>query len=135
MHVGIPPHPPPQGAELPWDQAPPRDQAPPCQQTATVAEGTHPTGMHSCDNFLLYLHHMILLNVKLNAMTGLQFEVVDFTDIDFISNGTPKRKLAILWKVWEKLHYKLKIEKVDANMCLAKFYMNPISQEAPEFHY
>ena len=71
VHTGIPPrsrypleqtppqsthtpgtrHPP--GPEAPWDQAPPcQDQAPPGpgtpQQTATVADGMHPTGMHSC---------------------------------------------------------------------------------------
>ena len=54
-------HPPWDQAPLPWDQAPPRpgpqpgsrhppqDQAPPPpHETATVADGTHPTGMHSC---------------------------------------------------------------------------------------
>ena len=49
------PHPP--GSRLPRtrhtcrDQAPSLDQAlppPPPQQTATVADGTHPTGMHYC---------------------------------------------------------------------------------------
>ena len=43
VHAGLPPpqsrHPP--GAD------PPRSRPPP-QQTATVADGTHPTGMHSC---------------------------------------------------------------------------------------
>ena len=39
----------PTGAQipLPRDKAPPRGQTPP-QQTATVADSTHPTGMHSC---------------------------------------------------------------------------------------
>ena len=35
----------------------PPDQAPPPQQTTTVADGTHPTGMHSClfnDLILIY---------------------------------------------------------------------------------
>ena len=50
-------HPPGSGnppEQTPWDQAPPweqtpRNQAPPSpQQTATVADGTHPTGMHFC---------------------------------------------------------------------------------------
>ena len=54
VHAGIP-HPP--GTRHPRDQTPPpQDQVPPsgpgtpspCQQTATVADGTHPTGMHSC---------------------------------------------------------------------------------------
>ena len=31
----------------------PPDQVPPPQQTATVADGTHPTGMHSCLTILL----------------------------------------------------------------------------------
>ena len=31
----------------PPEQAPPREQTPP-QQTASIADGTHPTGMHSC---------------------------------------------------------------------------------------
>ena len=42
LHAGTPPGP---GTPPPWDQAPPPT---PLQQTATVADGTHPTGMHSC---------------------------------------------------------------------------------------
>ena len=49
----------PTGQTLPWadttpGQTPPRQtppphgQTPPHQQTATAADGTHPTGMHSC---------------------------------------------------------------------------------------
>ena len=38
VHAGIP---------GPQEQTP-RDQAPFPRQTATVADGTHPTGMHSC---------------------------------------------------------------------------------------
>ena len=34
-------------AGIPQEQAPPSRHPPP-QQTATVADGTHPTGMHSC---------------------------------------------------------------------------------------
>ena len=42
---------------------PPRQtpQADTPQQTATAADGPHPTGMHSC------LHHVMLVNVKLNV--------------------------------------------------------------------
>ena len=75
VHAGIP-HTPPPGPGTPPEQTPPWNQAlphsrhphqstllppgtrhplplgadtpPPCQQTATVADGTHPTGMHSC---------------------------------------------------------------------------------------
>ena len=36
----------PQGADTPPEQAPPGGGTP--QQTATVTDGTHPTGMHSC---------------------------------------------------------------------------------------
>ena len=62
VHAGIP-----HGSDTPWDQTPPgagttpgpstpqsrhyplgSDTTPPQQQTATVADGTHPTGMHSC---------------------------------------------------------------------------------------
>ena len=33
----------------PWEQTPPRSRPPPPrEQTATAADGTHPTGMHSC---------------------------------------------------------------------------------------
>ena len=55
--LGTPPGPAPLGADTPPDQPPPWDQAlprsrhprgPGPQQTATVADGTHPTGMHSC---------------------------------------------------------------------------------------
>ena len=57
VHVGMPA---PGSRHLPRDQGPPWDQAPPWnqapappgpgtpQQTATVADGRHPTGMHSC---------------------------------------------------------------------------------------
>ena len=40
---------PPPGAlpHHPWEQTPPLEQAP-LQQTATVVDGTHSTGMHSC---------------------------------------------------------------------------------------
>ena len=70
VHAGIRPP--------PWDQTPlgpgtplssrhppgtrhtpgpgtPRHQVPPRQQTATVADGTHPTGMHSCLNLKVIL--------------------------------------------------------------------------------
>ena len=55
MHAGIHPpgsrHPPgadtPPRSRHPPGQAPPRSRHPP-QQTATAADGTHPTGMHSC---------------------------------------------------------------------------------------
>ena len=48
-------HPPP-GADTPWEQTPwsrhpPREQTPP-RDTATAADGTHPTGIHSCSLFL-----------------------------------------------------------------------------------
>ena len=50
------------------DQAPslPRDQAPPRQQTATVADGTHPTGMHSC--CLLNFNYVSLSNIELDLV-------------------------------------------------------------------
>ena len=34
-------------ADTPWVDTP-LGQTPPPQQTATAADGTHPTGMHSC---------------------------------------------------------------------------------------
>ena len=59
VHAGIPPqsrhppskHPPgsrhpPQGQTPPWQQTPPTRT----QQTDTAADGTHPTGMHSCSS-------------------------------------------------------------------------------------
>ena len=62
VHAGIPPpggrppqsrHPPPRPGtpqiRHPSRSRPPRDWAPLPQQTATVADGTHPTGMHSCN--------------------------------------------------------------------------------------
>ena len=45
-------HPPTRTRYPPPDQAPPKDQASP-QETATAADGTHPTGMHSCFKKLL----------------------------------------------------------------------------------
>ena len=53
--VDIPPGPDrPPRADTPWDQTP-RDRTPPSRETATAADGTHPTGMHSCFNFT-FLH-------------------------------------------------------------------------------
>ena len=47
VHAGIhPPADPPSGR-------PPLVRHPPPQQTATAADGTHPTGMHSCINLVL----------------------------------------------------------------------------------
>ena len=50
---------PPLGADTPWEQTlpsweqtPPRSRLP-HQDTATAADGTHPTGMHSCFNHKL----------------------------------------------------------------------------------
>ena len=45
--AGTPPEQTPPGAGTPLEQAPPGPD-PSSQQTATVADGTHPTGMHSC---------------------------------------------------------------------------------------
>ena len=65
MHAGIPPsprsRPPGPGTPqpgIPPDQAPPRADTPlglgtPPRQMATVADGAHPTGMHSCWHFCL----------------------------------------------------------------------------------
>ena len=58
------------------------------------AGSTHPTGMHSCCSFFLYLHHMTLVNVKLDiseCKRRLQMSLVQF-----LSNGTAKTKLVIL---------------------------------------
>ena len=41
------PHPPRKQTPLPPEQTPPKTDHPP-EQTATAADGTHPTGMHSC---------------------------------------------------------------------------------------
>ena len=67
VHAGIPPpglgtprEQSPPGADTPWEQTPPRSRTPagagsprtrhhpPGAETATAADGTHPTGMHSC---------------------------------------------------------------------------------------
>ena len=72
VHTGMPP--PPRGAGTlpgagtPLDQAPPQSRHPPLgpstpQQTATVADGTHPTGIHSCfliDFFVVKRHTFFL---------------------------------------------------------------------------
>ena len=44
--------PPPSGADTTRNRHP-RKQTPPPRETATAADGTHPTGMHSCYNFNL----------------------------------------------------------------------------------
>ena len=49
VHAGIhtPPKNPPQG-KPPGSRHPPEQTTPPPRETATAADGTHPTGMHSC---------------------------------------------------------------------------------------
>ena len=64
------------GPGTPRDQAPPpRTRHPPSpgtrhplprQQTATVADGTHPTGMHSC--CLLNFNYVSLSNIELDLL-------------------------------------------------------------------
>ena len=49
------------GGCLPRQTPPPSGQTHAPPGTATAADGTHPTGMHSC------LHHMMLVNLKLNV--------------------------------------------------------------------
>ena len=51
VHAGIQPPPPgpdSPGPDTPWDQTPPWADNPPPEETATAADSTHPTGMHSC---------------------------------------------------------------------------------------
>ena len=38
----------------PLEQTPPGSRHPPTRETATAADGTHPTGMHSCSNTLYF---------------------------------------------------------------------------------
>ena len=72
----------------PWEQAAPREQAPPLgagtpqnrhppeqatppQQTATVADGTHPTGMHSC------FHNIITCTYKSTCAYITQWKIIN----------------------------------------------------------
>ena len=50
VHARIPPPGPgtPLGADTPPRSRPPRTRTPPPRETATVADGLHPTGMHTC---------------------------------------------------------------------------------------
>ena len=41
------------GASVPQDYPPPEQAPPPRAETATAADGKHPTGMHSCFNMLM----------------------------------------------------------------------------------
>ena len=66
-------HPP--GPGIPQDQAPPRTRHPP-QQMATVADCTHPTGMHSC--FSLKLTIIALLNIFQNKLQSSMFHTFWF---------------------------------------------------------
>ena len=71
-----PPEQTPPRARHPLGQAPPgtrhppspgtRHPPPPRQQTATVADGTHPTGMHSC--CLLNFNYVSLSNIELDLV-------------------------------------------------------------------
>ena len=57
--------PPPGPGTLP-DQAHPPGPGTPSEQTATAADGTHPTGMHSCllMNFLMNVYVLLCLRVQ-----------------------------------------------------------------------
>ena len=46
-------------------QVPPRQVPPPPRQTATAADGTHPTGMHSCSKLISLL--VFLFNIATKA--------------------------------------------------------------------
>ena len=54
LGVDTPPEQTPRADTTPWEQTPPRaDTMPPSRhplETATAADGTHPTGMHSCSH-------------------------------------------------------------------------------------
>ena len=56
----------------PWEQAPPKTRQPP-QQTATVADGTHPTGMHSC-----FLKCFVRIYAILCAGTYIYYTTVSY---------------------------------------------------------
>ena len=105
VHAGIPHHPPwdqappnqapppkpgtplgpgPPDHALHQDQAPPRDKAPPCQQTATVADGTHPTGMHFCFYFTRNTHcaisaHFFKIATSINSCSPSAAFLAAFT--------------------------------------------------------
>ena len=74
----VPPGADPPRPGTPWEQTPPRPGTPPpradttipLRQTATVADGTHPTGMHSCHLtlFLIQLSFYLLLASKGNEV-------------------------------------------------------------------
>ena len=74
------PNTPPRTKYTPWDQVhhpgratPPRDQVPPPPETATVADGKHPTGMHSC-----FIEFLRLKNITCLWSASLQLrEVLD----------------------------------------------------------
>ena len=60
----------PLGPDTPPDQTPP----PPGAETATAADGTHPTGMHSCFILLVRRFYMLCLNIALDIIR--KFSVV-----------------------------------------------------------
>ena len=67
-HAGIPPSPdqaPPLGPDPPGPGSPPDQAPPPGKRTPAYglqAAGTHPTGMHSCYNFLVT--YLIFYNIN-----------------------------------------------------------------------
>ena len=60
----------PPGAGTPQNRHPP-EQATPSKQTATVADGTHPTGMHSC------FHNIIACTYKSTCAYITQWEIIN----------------------------------------------------------
>ena len=79
MHAGIaPPQPAPPGAGTPTGAGTP-------QQMATVSDGTHPTGMHSCS-------HISSLELKTNMSKIYTIFKISFANVrcfiaEFIKNG------------------------------------------------
>ena len=65
---------PPSGSRHPRTRHTPQDQACTPQQTATVADGTHPTGMHSC-LALMYFYRPPTKLWEGNVFTGVYHSV------------------------------------------------------------
>ena len=65
MHWGRHPQ-----ADTPLGQTPPGQKPPPPQQTATAADGAHPTGMHSCS----FMSRDVILREEINTVYALSHQ-------------------------------------------------------------
>ena len=107
---------PPAPGKPPWDQVPP--------QTATAADGTHPTGMHSCLFSVMYGRFLckFICAIKVSLFTLLALKPYTMRGIKYSGNWfslatspVADAKPIILSQVFPKMHENEKLEREGAH--------------------